>query len=77
MQISDFFPLYVFMRIKTLPFLFLFAYMLTCVCVCVKSFCNKKNNNKEFKTALMTTFILLLPRIFKSARNVFLERNFV
>ena len=28
-----------------------------CVCVCVKSFCKK---NKEFKTALMTSFILLL-----------------
>ena len=30
--------------------------MCVCVCVCVKSFCKK---NKEFKTVLMTSFILL------------------
>ena len=29
------------------------------VCVCVKSFCKK---DKEFKTALMTSFILLLSK---------------
>ena len=40
-------------KVRTLFFL------MFCQYVCVKSFCKK---NKEFKTALMTSFILLLSK---------------
>ena len=43
-------------EVRTLFFVFI-SYVLS-VCVYVKSFCKKKN--LEFKTALMTSFILLL-----------------
>ena len=45
-----------FMRLQTLPFLFLFAYIRFVLFVRVKSFRKKK----KFKTALMTSFTLLL-----------------
>ena len=45
-----------FIHKKMLPFLFLIAYMCFVLFVRVKSFCRKK----KFKTALMTSFTLLL-----------------
>ena len=57
----------------TFAWLRLCAFSALVLLVRAKSFCKKKNNNKEFKTALITSFTLLLMVIkttFKDSKNL-------
>ena len=60
-------------EVRTLFFVFI-SYILS-LCVCVKSFCKK--NKKEFKTALITLFMLLLSNLFTFSETIFTSQSWI